>query len=203
MGKDELESPASTVENETTEMVEEVGDKIEEKAKDISASAGDTVTSSIASAKSSASDALEQAKELGGSATGVIREGFGAMGKWKDEGTPLREVIKTGRVGLNDVLVSARTQYAGLEESVQDKLATSKAHTEAMLGNLGIEYDGIVELRRKHPEMLVGGATLAVALPSVLGGKRALLRNGICAFAASGAVVYGMNWWETRRKAQR
>lgn len=54
-------------------------------------------------------------------------------------GTPLREVIKTGRVGLNDVLVSARTQYAGLEESVQDKLATSKAHTEAMLGNLGSE----------------------------------------------------------------
>lgn len=89
MGKDELESPASTVENATTEMVEEVGDKIEEKAKDISASAGDTVTSSIASAKSSASDALEQAKELGGSATGVIREGFGAMGKWKDEGVSM------------------------------------------------------------------------------------------------------------------
>lgn len=35
-----------------------------------------------------------------------------------------------------------------------------------------VEYGSIVDLRRKHPELMVGGATLAVALPSALGELR-------------------------------
>lgn len=201
MGKEEIENASAAVADAAVEMKGEVEEKVEEIVEEVSVL--ESFASSFASAKSSTSEALTQAKDMGGSAVGAVKDTFGMVGKWKDEGTPLRDVIKTGRLGVNEALISARTQCAEVDEFFEDKLATSKAHTEAMLGNLGIEYDGIVELRRKHPEILVGGATLAVALPSALAGKRALLRNGVIVFAATGAVVYGMNWWETRRKAQR
>lgn len=57
----------------------------------------------------------------------------------------------------------------------------------------------------RHLKRLHGDSILSPSLlfDFFLGGKRAVLRNGFFAFAASGAVVYGMNWWETRRKAQR
>lgn len=44
---------------------------------------------------------------------------------------------------LNDALATGRAHYGVLEESVQDKVATSKAHTEAMFANLGSEYPGL------------------------------------------------------------
>lgn len=54
-------------------------------------------------------------------------------------GTPLREVFKGARLGLNEAVVGMRTQYTAVEESAQEKLETAKAHSEAMLLNVGSE----------------------------------------------------------------
>ncbi|CAN0098391.1 unnamed protein product [Ascophyllum nodosum] len=47
---------------------------------------------------------------------------------------------------------------------------------------------------RQHPELVVGGVTLGVALPSTLF-KRGL-RNGALAFTLTAGVVYGGPWFQ-------
>lgn len=57
-------------------------------------------------------------------------------------GTPLREGIKAARLRLNEAVNTGRAHYSMVEETVQDKLDTSRAHTAAMLSNLGGESPG-------------------------------------------------------------
>ncbi|CAM9447490.1 unnamed protein product [Choristocarpus tenellus] len=137
--------------------------------------------------------AMEELKAQTGGALSTLN-------KWKTEGTPLKGMIKGARLGLNEVLVSTRGSFNAVEDSIQSTVGTARAHTAAALDNLGVEYDGMVEFRHKHPELLVGSATLVAALPSALAGRRALLRNSLVAFTASAGIVYGLNWWDGRSK---
>ncbi|CBJ33294.1 conserved unknown protein [Ectocarpus siliculosus] len=56
------------------------------------------------------------------------------------------------------------------------------------------------EIKNQHPKLVVGGITLAVALPSALAGRRTFFRNGARALVLSPLpyVVYGGAWMKRR-----
>lgn len=84
MGKEEIENASAAVADAAVEMKGEVEEKVEEIVEEVSVL--ESFASSFASAKSSTSEALTQAKDMGGSAVGAVKDTFGMVGKWKDEG---------------------------------------------------------------------------------------------------------------------
>jgi hypothetical protein len=119
----------------------------------------------------------------------------------KGDGGPLRPVIKVARESIN----SAAEQVCEARESAREKIehvvGTGKAHMGMTLGRVGIDTSDVNsfnDFRRMHPQVLIYGSMMLVALPSAFMGKMAFSRNMLMTAGLSSAVAYGPDWWSRR-----
>ncbi|CAN0063723.1 unnamed protein product [Ectocarpus fasciculatus] len=143
---------------------------------------------------------LQTVKGAYSTVTGGVAKAWQTLGEWKDQGTPLRKVFKTARLDLEDAAAKARERAACRQTEMSKSMQKMAEERKARFKEF--DESGALtkcsEIKKQHPELVVGGFTLAVALPSALAGRRAFFRNGARALVLSSAVVYGGAWMKRR-----
>eukprot|EP00904_Undaria_pinnatifida_P004515 jgi/Undpi1/14064/HiC_scaffold_9.g03715.m1 len=191
------EAVADTVEQAAEEIVQDVKE-VKEDVTD--STAGASLSDALASVKSGLATVKGWSQAAGRTAGGA----WATVGSWKEQGTPLRGFFKSARLSLNDASAEIRhmndAREKNMKERMQEMMKKRKARFEELDKSGMLTKCG--EMKRQHPEIIVGGFTLAVALPSALAGKRALFRNSVGALTLSATVVYGGEWFKRRMLAR-
>eukprot|EP00903_Cladosiphon_okamuranus_P020160 g18509.t1 len=171
-------------------------DTLEEKAQDRAVkTAGDS-----ASVMDTLKGGVETVRGAFSTVTGGVGKAWSTLGEWKDEGTPLRKAFKTARLTLDDAAAKAREMTTDRQKEMAERMQKMMKERKARFEEM--DKSGVLtkcsEVKQQHPELVVGGFTLAVALPSALAGKRAFFRNSATALVLSSTVVYGGAWMKRR-----
>ncbi|CAB1101306.1 unnamed protein product [Ectocarpus sp. CCAP 1310/34] len=172
-----------------------VAETLEEKVQELATDAKEETSGSTSSP-----GVLDTLKGGFQTITGGMGMAGQTLGEWKDQGTPLRRMFKTARLDLEDATAKAREKAACRQTKMRENLQKMAEERQARFKEF--DKSGALtkcsEIKKQHPELVVGGFTLAVALPSALAGRRAFFRNGARALVLSSAVVYGGAWMKRR-----
>ena len=99
-----------------------------------------------------------------------------------DEGIGLAPAVGAVREALNSGLSSAHSVQSDLSGTFKSLGHTATANWHLLRGQLG----NATQLGERHPELLIGGAAVAVGVPSLLFGVRtAVVNTTVCLGAAA------------------